>query len=239
MIVKVCGMREAENIRQVEEAGAEWMGFIFFPRSPRYVEVCPAYLPQRALRVGVFVNASVEEILQRKEQFGLQVIQLHGKETPAFCEDLKQELKRLEQREETKENEKEQEEEEEKEKEKKEEKEEKPTKIVKAFSIATAEDFKQTEAYEGICDYFLFDTACVSYGGSGKRFDWSLLDHYTGSVPFLLSGGIKAEHLEALQALHHPRWAGIDLNSGFETAPAQKDAASLEAFIRDFKRTSI
>jgi phosphoribosylanthranilate isomerase len=84
MIIKVCGMREAENIRQVEQLGADWMGFIFYPRSPRYVDARPAYLPLRQKRVGVFVNADEEFILNRVKVFHLDLVQLHGNETPTF-----------------------------------------------------------------------------------------------------------------------------------------------------------
>lgn len=108
-------------------------------------------------------------------------------------------------------------------------------KIIKAIAIRSAEDFQQTAAYTDVCDYFLFDTPCTGYGGSGKSFDWSLLHHYQGKIPFLLSGGIRSESLDALASFHHPAWAGIDLNSGFETAPAYKDATALKTFIKQFK----
>lgn len=76
MIVKVCGMREPENIRAIEQAGADWMGFIFFPHSARYVTHCPEYLPEQCRRVGVFVNESTENILLKAQEFGLHYIQL-------------------------------------------------------------------------------------------------------------------------------------------------------------------
>ncbi len=89
MIVKICGMRDAGNIRCAEQLPADWMGFIFYPRSPRYVDRLPDYLPQRQKRVGVFVNATRDFILQRAELFGLDLIQLHGTETPEMCEQLR------------------------------------------------------------------------------------------------------------------------------------------------------
>ena len=107
--------------------------------------------------------------------------------------------------------------------------------IVKAFAIRSLNDLKQTAAYTGTCDYFLFDTPCIGYGGSGKSFDWNLLQHYQGKTPFLLSGGIGPDSLEALASFHHPAWAGIDLNSQFETAPACKNTAALKTFIEQFK----
>ena len=89
MIVKICGMRDAGNIRCAEQLAADWMGFIFYPRSPRYVDRLPDYLPQRQKRVGVFVNAPCDFILQRAGLFGLDLIQLHGTETPAMCEQVR------------------------------------------------------------------------------------------------------------------------------------------------------
>ena len=96
---------------------------------------------------------------------------------------------------------------------------------------ASAGDLAAARAYEDCADYLLFDTRCDGYGGSGRRFDWSVLDAYAGRVPFLLSGGIDAECAEAVRGFVHPRFAGMDLNSGFETAPAVKDAGKLGKFI--------
>jgi len=88
MIVKVCGMREAENIRQVEQTGADWMGFIDYEGSPRYVPGVPEYLPETVQKVGVFVNASLSRIRERVAAWQLDYIQLHGKESPEFCNRL-------------------------------------------------------------------------------------------------------------------------------------------------------
>lgn len=202
MIVKVCGMREPENIRAVEQAGADWMGFIFFARSPRHVGQLPAYLPERCHRVGVFVNESTETILPKAQAFGLHSAQLHGKETPEQCRRLK--AAGLE--------------------------------VIKVFSIASRDDLQVVSRYEDACDYFLFDTACPGYGGSGKTFDWDILQGYQGRTPFLLSGGIRPDSLPVLRQFHHEQWAGIDLNSGFETAPGLKDAASIHLFIEQLKQ---
>lgn len=93
--------------------------------------------------------------------------------------------------------------------------------------------------YIGACDFFLFDTPSAAYGGSGQTFDWSLLDTYTRDVPFLLSGGLSPDSLHALSRWSHPSWAGIDLNSGFETAPGLKNARALHTFISTFKSLSL
>lgn len=86
MIVKVCGMREPNNIRRVESLPIQWMGFIFYPPSQRYVDSVPAYMPSRVKRVGVFVNASLEFIKERSRAYGLDMIQLHGQESPQTCD---------------------------------------------------------------------------------------------------------------------------------------------------------
>lgn len=89
MIIKVCGMREAENIREVELLGVNMIGFIFYPKSPRYVDEMPGYLPEQAKRVGIFVNESKEMVLTLADRFGLDYIQLHGTESPGYCKSIK------------------------------------------------------------------------------------------------------------------------------------------------------
>ena len=195
MKVKVCGMREADNIREVEALGIDLMGFIFWPKSKRYVVEPPQYLPTQVKKVGVFVDAILEDVRQHIQDYQLDIIQLHGHETPAFAQALK------------------------------------PAVIIKAFNIATAEDLMQTKPYEGIVDYFLFDTKAQLPGGSGEQFDWSVLSHYEGTTPFLLSGGIGPDDAERIKAFHHPRCIGFDLNSRFEMAPALKDVNQLREFI--------
>ena len=205
MIVKVCGMREAENIRAVEALGVDWMGFIFWEHSSRCVSQRPAYLPTRAKRVGVFVDAPLDVVCQHVEAFGLDVVQLHGSESPAYLHDLRSlcDARLL---------------------------------IVKAFSIATRDDLLQTSLYEGLADYFLFDTKAQLVGGNGRKFDWSVLAHYDGSTPFLLSGGIGPDDASRLSAFSHPRLAGIDLNSRFEAAPALKNVELLKQFLYDIQQ---
>jgi phosphoribosylanthranilate isomerase len=205
MIVKVCGMREAENIRAVEALGVDWMGFIFWEHSSRCVSQRPAYLPTRAKRVGVFVDAPLDVVCQHVEAFGLDVVQLHGSESPAYLHDLRKALAGA-------------------------------VLIVKAFSIATRDDLLQTSLYEGLADYFLFDTKAQLVGGNGRKFDWSVLAHYDGSTPFLLSGGIGPDDASHLSAFSHPRLAGIDLNSRFEAAPALKNVELLKQFLYDIQQ---
>ena len=103
--------------------------------------------------------------------------------------------------------------------------------IIKAFNIATKDDLEATKPYEGIVDYFLFDTKGKSVGGNGEKFDWSVLADYIGETPFLLSGGIGPDDANRVKAFHHPQCIGIDLNSRFEVEPAYKDIKKLKTFL--------
>ena len=188
-------MRETKNICEVEALGIELMGFIFWPKSSRYVSERPSHLPEKVKRVGVFVNEDIEQVKNTAEAYALDYIQLHGSESPEYAQQLRD------------------------------------WKVIKAFNIATAADLDATKPYEGMADYFLFDTKGKSVGGNGEKFDWSVLDAYTGDTPFLLSGGIGPDDAERVKAFHHPKCIGIDLNSRFETAPAIKDVAALQRFI--------
>lgn len=107
--------------------------------------------------------------------------------------------------------------------------------LIKAFSVSRPEDLLVTSAYDGLCDYYLFDAQTPGYGGSGNRFDWNLLCRYGGSTPFLLSGGIHPYSADAVKEFRHPRFAGIDLNSRFETAPGIKDVERIGKFLKEFK----
>ena len=107
--------------------------------------------------------------------------------------------------------------------------------VIKAFSISNRDDFEQTKVYEGCCDLFLFDTKTPYHGGSGQKFDWSLLDSYIGNTPFLLSGGIAADDAPVIKRIKHPLLYGVDLNSRFETQPGIKDINLLKQFIKELQ----
>ena len=109
-------------------------------------------------------------------------------------------------------------------------------KIIKAFSIDNSFKFETTQAYEKVADYFLFDTKTKSYGGSGKKFNWEILEKYTGHTPFLLSGGIGPEDTAEIKTIIHPKLAGIDLNSGFEDEPGLKNIEKLKIFIEEIEK---
>ena len=291
-LIKVCGMRDAQNIREVATLGVNLIGLIFYPKSPRYVEsisldagIIPDYssltpdpLPEGEGRnmldkqlkaeetkgetrnkqpvsaqlkstqskapfnkvttplslgegqggeavhggeavqggeaaipkfVGVFVDDMPQNIVTAVYNYHLSYVQLHGDESPVMIDNLRRTLV--------------------------------PDiapqiKIIKAISVSSAEDLKRCEPYEGHVDLFLFDTKCKGYGGSGQKYDWSVLEAYTGQTPFLLSGGIGPDDADRLRDFHHPQCVGIDLNSKFETTPGMKDINLLQNFLHQLNK---
>ena len=287
-LIKVCGMRDAQNIREVAALGVNLIGLIFYPKSPRYVKsissdagIIPDYssltpdpLPEGEGRnmldkqlkeeetkgetrnkqpvsaqlkstqskapfnkvttplslgegqgdeaveghggeaaipkfVGVFVNDMPQNIVTAVYNYHLSYVQLHGDESPVMIDNLRRTLV--------------------------------PDiapqiKIIKAISVSNSEDLKRCEPYEGHVDLFLFDTKCKGYGGSGQKYDWSVLEAYTGQTPFLLSGGIGPDDADRLRDFHHPQCVGIDLNSKFETAPGMKDINLLQNFLHQLNK---
>lgn len=205
-IIKVCGMTDASNIRQVAETGVDWIGMIFWQPSSRccHDPGVAQTIPEGIQRVGVFVDEEVETIVRRTEECGLNRVQLHGRETATSIRQLRQRLPQ-------------------------------GVEIIKAISILTLDDLALAEDYEPLVDYLLFDTKCKTVGGSGRQFDWSILNHYQGQRPFLLSGGIGPDDARRLAAFSHPQLAGYDLNSRFETAPGIKNVEALQRFLAERK----
>ena len=283
LLIKVCGMRDAQNIREVAALGVNLIGLIFYPKSPRYIEsissdagIIPDYSSLNRLTpkplskgegsdmldkqlkaeetegearnkqieseqlkstqskapfnkvttplsfgegqggeaaipkfVGVFVNDMPQNIITAVYNYHLNYVQLHGDESPVMIDNMRRTLV--------------------------------PDivpqiKIIKAISVSSAEDLKCCEQYEGHVDLFLFDTKCKGYGGSGQKYDWSVLEAYTGQTPFLLSGGIGPDDADRLRDFHHPQCIGIDLNSKFETAPGMKDINLLQNFLHQLNK---
>lgn len=108
-------------------------------------------------------------------------------------------------------------------------------KIIKAFSVDDGFQFQKTKPFEGVTDLFLFDTKSNLPGGSGKKFNWDVLSKYYGNMQFLLSGGIKPEDAEEIKKIDHPKFIGVDLNSGFEDEPGLKNIEKLKMFINALK----
>ncbi|MGM9847524.1 MAG: phosphoribosylanthranilate isomerase [Muribaculaceae bacterium] len=211
MQIKVCGMRNAENIAEVEALGIDMMGFIFWQKSKRYVEKLPEHMPGEAVkRIGVFVDAPITEVTRIAKEAKLYGVQLHGNETADYCRQLRQNP------------------------------EMKGVKIIKAIGISDDMPLPDTTPYQSICDMLLFDTKSPLHGGTGKHFNWHKLEEYKGDLPFILSGGISPDDVEDLKAIRHSKMIGIDLNSKFEISPALKNVKLLKdfraCFIRNVKK---
>jgi phosphoribosylanthranilate isomerase len=201
--IKVCGMKFTENREQVEKLGVDFLGYIFYDPSKRFVGDSPetGLFNSEKPKVGVFVNENAFEIMGIAKNFDFKYVQLHGKENPKTCNMLKNQ----------------------------------GLKIIKAFSVDENFKFFTTKAFEGVADYFLFDTKTKLHGGSGEKFDWQILNDYKGATPFFLSGGIGPDDAKSIKEIEHPRLVGVDLNSGFEDEPGLKNIDKLEQFIKEIK----
>jgi phosphoribosylanthranilate isomerase len=200
--IKVCGMKYASNINSVAVLQPDFMGFIFYPKSKRFVGLDfdrsdLSSLNPSINKVAVFVNAYLNEVTEFSNIYGIKFVQLHGDETPEFCSDLRKNN----------------------------------FKVIKAFGVDEEFDFSTLEAYQESVDYFLFDTKTPEHGGSGKTFNWQVLDKYQLDIPFFLSGGLSLANISEVQSIHHPQLFGVDLNSKFEEEPGVKNTELLaEAF---------
>ncbi|MCC5944509.1 MAG: indole-3-glycerol phosphate synthase TrpC [Bernardetiaceae bacterium] len=192
---KVCGMREAQNIEEIAELKPDYLGFIFYEKSKRFVgeNFCMPSLDKSIQKTGVFVNSNIDYILKKQQKYGLDILQLHGNESSVFCKNLKIKTS---------------------------------ARLAKAISVGENLDIKgmQTYADSGV-DFFVLDTKTAQYGGSGRAFDWELLQAYTLDTPFLLAGGITPQNIASAiaYAKAHKACMGIELNSGFEQSAALKD----------------
>jgi phosphoribosylanthranilate isomerase len=200
--LKICGLRDPANIAAVAALQPDYMGFIFFAGSKRYVDNLSAEalnaIPESVVKTGVFVNEQLHQVQEIVLKYKLQAVQLHGDECPNYCKALK--------------------------------KLNPSVKLIKAFGVSENFDFTILNPYQGKVDFFLFDTQTPAYGGSGKLFDWSLLKDYTLKVPYFLSGGIGLENIEELQQLKDNYLYAIDVNSKFEYLPGLKDVDKLTLF---------
>lgn len=195
MRVKICGITKPEQGQAIAKLGATALGFICVEASPRYVtpmqiqEVVEQLLV-RVDRIGVFADASVEEISQIVAQTSLSAVQLHGNESPEFCEQLRQSLPEVE--------------------------------ILKALRVRTQECLNQAVTYTNCVDTLLLDAYHPQLlGGTGKTLDWETLRQFRPSCPWFLAGGLTPDNV--LEALSRLQPSGIDLSSGVERSPGDKD----------------
>jgi phosphoribosylanthranilate isomerase len=203
--LKVCGLTNAAQVRQLNELGIEFAGFNFYPRSPRYVH---KNMPSTAIKklrgkinkVGIFVNEDPDELLRTVDDCGLYLVQLHGNESPRYCERISNYIT-----------------------------------VIKVFRLLNDDNVLwKIKDYYDAADIFMFDTETTAFGGSGKKFDWQILKDLKINKPFFLAGGIGADDTDELEAFAELPVAkdlfAIDINSKFEVMPGVKDIELIKAF---------
>jgi len=204
--VKICGMREVDNVKAIGQLSPDFMGFILYPPSPRFVleEALSELLPllsDNTSAVAVFVNETAEEMIRICAEYGFSYAQLHGGESVEVCQKVKAE----------------------------------GIGVIKAFPVSDSIDLDLLQTYEPFVDYFLFDTKTKSYGGSGKQFEWNLLSTYSLDTPYFLSGGIGESDIETILNSSLPGCVGIDANSKLEIEPGLKNIEASADLIKQIR----
>ena len=199
--LKVCGLTQLAQIQELISLNTDFLGFIFYEKSPRFVlnhlsleEISEI---DHQGKVGVFVNETVEKIVEISEKTNLNFIQLHGDEDENFISKLRKNL-------------------------------DEKIKIIKVFRVGETFNF-QFSVFNSLVDYFLFDTDSKAFGGTGKTFDWQILNEIEIPIPYFLSGGISLENIHQLSTINHQPLA-LDINSKFETEPGIKDLEKIKTF---------
>jgi len=205
MRIKVCGLTLPEQASALEEMGVALAGFIFYPKSPRFMgnKISPEKMKQikgRIAKVGVFVNATYDELMRIVEDYRLDMVQLHGDETPKYCEKIADYIS-----------------------------------VIKAFRLGENDNVEwMSRPYQDVCDMFMFDTMGAGYGGTGKKFNWDVLKKSMINKPFFLSGGIEPGDEEKLIAFQNEPVAknlfAIDINSKFEITAGVKNMEKVKEF---------
>ena len=211
MRIKVCGMTLPEQVMALDEMGVDLAGFIFYPRSPRYIgnKISPERMKQikgKIAKVGIFVNMPYDDLMRTVEDYRLDMVQLHGDENPVFCERVANYIT-----------------------------------VVKAFRLSDNDpiDWMVRPYHEG-SDMYMFDTLGAGYGGTGKKFDWSLLKPARVDKLFFLSGGIEPGDEEKLKEFMKEPVAkklfAIDINSRFEISAGIKDMVRVKKFVEAMRK---
>lgn len=205
MKIKVCGNSLPEQVNALDELGVTFAGFIFYPKSPRYMaqKINAEKMKQikgKIVKVGVFVNPTYEDLKRTVDEYRLDMVQLHGDETPKFCEKIADYIS-----------------------------------VIKAFRVSENDSLEwMTTPYLDICDFFMFDTLGAGYGGTGKKFDWSVLENAPPRKAYFLSGGIEPgdedQLLKFSKTAAGEKLFAIDINSKFEISPGVKDIKKVGKF---------
>ena len=205
LLIKICGLSTPDTLAAALEAGADMVGFVFFPPSPRHLTMeqaraLGAQAQGRALKVALSVDADDAFIDAMVAASGADLLQLHGKESPERALALKRRT---------------------------------GLPVMKAVHVSARADLDACAAYEGVADRLIFDArppkGAVLPGGNGAAFDWAILDHVATRLPWMLSGGLGPDNVEA--ALAVTRAQGLDVSSGVERAPGVKDAELIGRFV--------
>ena len=208
MEIKICGITQLDQANAIVAAGADYLGFICVPTSPRWLEPGAIQAIVRSMRessdhktktVGVFANATLSEISAVQSLADFDVLQLHSQESPEFCHTVKTTFPQIQ--------------------------------VWKALRIKSSGDLQRATEYETIVDRLLLDAYHPQLlGGTGETIDWVLLQAFAPSIPWILAGGLTPENVaEALTQLH-PQ--GVDVSSGVERSPGDKDLGLVQAFIQ-------
>ena len=205
MKIKVCGNTLPQQVNALDELGVTFAGFIFYPKSPRYMvqKISPEKMRQikgKIIKVGVFVNPAHDELMRTVEDHRLDMVQLHGDESPKFCDKIADYIS-----------------------------------VIKAFRLSDNDSIMHmTQAYTEVCDFFMFDTLGAGYGGTGKKFDWTILQQSLPLKPYFLSGGIEPGDEKKLEEFigtpAGEKLFAIDINTKFEIGPGMKDVNSIKKF---------
>jgi len=198
-------MKYSDNIKSAAALQPDYLGFIFYEKSKRNFNGAIPEISESIKKTGVFVNATIDFILEKVDRYNLNTVQLHGDESPEFCKELINNQ----------------------------------IEVIKVFSVGDNFDFKVIHSYNEVCDYFLFDTKGKERGGNGITFNWNLLQNYSGSKPYFLSGGIGLEEVEDLKyflkSASSKYCYAIDVNSKFEMESGLKNIEKLKCFIKNLE----
>jgi phosphoribosylanthranilate isomerase len=205
MKIKVCGNTLPQQVNALDDLGVTFAGFIFYPKSPRYMATKIAadkmrQIKGKIIKVGVFVNPAYDELMKTVEDYRLDMVQLHGDESPKFCDKIADYIS-----------------------------------VIKAFRLSENDSIiHMTQAYTEVCDFFMFDTLGAGYGGTGKKFDWTILEKSLPLKPYFLSGGIEPGDEKKLEEFigtpAGEKLFAIDINTKFEIGPGVKDVNSIRKF---------
>jgi phosphoribosylanthranilate isomerase len=211
LIVKICGLSTPSTLDAALSAGADMVGFVFFPASPRHVDLDTARVlgrqaRGRAVKVALSVDADDALLANSIDALQPQILQLHGGESVARIRDIKQKF---------------------------------GLPVMKALAVATKTDLAVLPGYAAVCDRILFDAKppkdATRPGGLGEPFDWHLLEGLSLALPYMVSGGLDAGNVA--EALRITRAGGVDISSGVEIAPGIKDPDMIRDFIRAARAT--